>query len=302
MKKIFITLAFVFMLSCSAYADGEPAHIIFGNVVNITGGNDSLHIQADDYSPGYRTAASSITVLDSIWSLHPVMFGGIPSERNALMNSGEPVDIIARGYKLPVIRWGGDGVYSVRLLDSNGNSLMKDTLRTRQDSKIEISLTPEYRHYYLEFTETNANYDSENGYFPTVNDSSGNEIRYCYVLLRMKSSNAEPLEVPQREVTPPESERRESNSAADAIDDIYRRLRNRAVHDSVLHMEDSQNETQSPDAVIRPNESNESDVMTDTHDTLDEHENEEDTNLIPARRIRIKRSTEYESESESESD
>ena len=292
MKKIFITIAFVFMLSCLAYADGEPAHIVFGNVINITGGNDSVFVQTDDYSPSDRTTASSVTVLESVWSASPVLFGSIPAEKNALMNSGEPVDIIARGYKLPVIRWGGDGVYSVRLLDSNGNSLMKDTLRTRQDSKIEISLTPEYRHYYLEFMETNADYDSENGYFPSV-DSSETRIQYCYVLLRIKGTNEEP----ERETAPPakpaKTEKRDSNTAAEAIEDIYQRLRNRAVNDNVIRMDDSENETKKSDEVFRKREPDKQDIQEDKPE-----DDEEDTNMIPARRIRIKRSTEYESESE----
>lgn len=293
MKKIFMTLAFVFMLSCQAYADGEPAHIAFGNVVNITGGNDSVYIQNDDYSPGYRTAASSVTVVDSNWSYHPVSFRSIPSGRNALMNPGEPVDIIVRGDKLKVLSWGGDGVYVIRLLDSDGNTIVKDTLRTRQNSQTEIALTPEYKHYYLEFTETDAEYDSENGYFPSVN-SSENEIRYCYVLLRMKGTNEDNEKSEKNE---PESkpavqpEKKESKSASETIEDIYRSLRNRAVNDSVIRMNDTKNETPEPDEAIR-----------ETHEVHEENaednDEEEDTNLIPARRIKIKRSTEYENESE----
>ena len=287
MKKIFITLSFVLMLSCSAYADGEPAYILFGNVINITGGNSALHIQTDDYSPGDRTTASSITVLDSIWSSQPVMFNSIPSERNALMNSGEPVDIIVRGDKLSIISWGGEGVYSMRILDSNGSTIMKDTLRTRTNSGIEISLTPEYRHYYIEFTESEVNYDydSENGYFPSVNDSSEREIRYCYILLRMKSSNSESEIKSELKAEP---EKIESNSAADAIGDIYRQLRNRKVNDTVIHLDDTKNEPLKPDEAIRPREPE------------PKPEDDDDTNLIPARRIKIKRNTEYESEPESE--
>ena len=289
MKKIFITLAFVFMLSCSAYADGEPAYILFGNVINITGGSNALHIQTDDYSPEDRTTASSITVLDSIWSSQPVMFNSIPSERNALMNSGEPVDIIVRGDKLSIISWGGEGVYSMRILDSNGSTIIKDTLRTRTNSGIEISLTPEYRHYYIEFTESEVNYDydSENGYFPSVNDSSEREIRYCYILLRMKSSNSESEIKSELKAEP---EKIESNSAADAIGDIYRQLRNRKVNDTVIHLDDTKNEPLKPDEAIRPREPE------------PEPEDDDDTNLIPARRIKIKRNTEYESELESESE
>ena len=289
MKKIFITLAFVFMLSCSAYADGEPAYILFGNVINITGGSNALHIQTDDYSPEDRTAASSITVLDSIWSSQPVMFNSIPSERNALMNSGEPVDIIVRGDKLSITSWGGEGVYSMRILDSNGSTIIKDTLRTRTNSGIEISLTPEYRHYYIEFTESEVNYDydSENGYFPSVNDSSEREIRYCYILLRMKSSNSESEIKSELKAEP---EKIESNSAADAIGDIYRQLRNRKVNDTVIHLDDTKNEPLKPDEAIRPREPE------------PEPEDDDDTNLIPARRIKIKRNTEYESELESESE
>lgn len=302
MKKIFIALALVLMLSSSAYSDGEPAHIVLGNVMNISGGNDSVYIQTDDYSPENRTAASSITVLDSIWSSRPVMFGSIPSERNALMNSGEPVDIIARGDRLKIINWGGDGVYSVRVLDSNGNAIMKDTLRTRQNSNIEIALTPEYRHYYLEFTETNAYYDSENGYFPEADNSSRNEIRYCYVHLKMKGTKEEP----KRESEPVRPETRDSNSASDAISDIYRQLRNMAVNDSVIHFEDNtQKDTISRDEVFRPRETyTHEENHEENHNVNEENHEEEneddDTNLIPARRIRIKHNTEYESDSESE--
>ena len=298
MKKIFMTLAFVFTLSCPAYADGEPAHIAFGNVVNITGGNDSVYIQNDDYSPGYRTTASSVTVVDANWSYHPVSFRSIPSGRNALMNPGEPVDIIVRGDKLKVLSWGGDGVYLMRLLDSDGNTIVKDTLRTRQNSQTEIALTPEYKHYYLEFTETDAEYDSENGYFPSVN-SSENEIRYCYVLLRMKGTNEEnepevkPSVQPEKKESAVQSEKRESKSATEAIEDIYRSLRNKAVNDSVIRMDDTKNETPEPDEAIRQKETHE------VHEENAEDDNEEEgTNLIPARRIRIKRSTDYENVSE----
>ena len=290
MKKIFIILALVFMLSSLAYADGEPAHILFGNVINISGGNSALHIQTDDYSPGYKTAATSITVLDSIWSSRPVMFGSIPSDKNALMNSGEPVDIIVRGDKLSIINWGGDSVYSIRILDSNGNALMKDTLRTRTNSDTELSLTPEYRHYYLEFTENASYYDSENGYF----DSSESDIRYCYILLRMKSTHEEP----ERENKAVSQKNNNSNSAYDAITDIYRQLRNRK-NDSVLHFDDTNNEIQKPDEAIRPREQ---EVHREVEIEPENENDEEDMNLIPARRVRIKRNTEYETEPESKSE
>ena len=287
MKKIFIALAFVFMLSCSAYADGEPAHIVFGNVINITGGNDSVYVQTDDYSPSDRTTASSVTVLESVWSASPVLFGSIPAEKNALMNSGEPVDIIVRGDKLSIVNWGGEGVYSVRLLDSNGNAVMKDTLRTRQNLPVEISLTPEYRHYYIEFSQTVMNYDSVQEYF-----TPENETEFCYVLLRMKGTKAEP----EREVKTAKPEKKESsNAASDAIEDIYQRLRKKAAEDkdSVLHIDDKPEESHAPDEAIRQQDTNtEHEQQTESED--------EGTNLIPARRIRIKRSTGYDTEPESE--
>ena len=298
MKKIICTFAFVFMLASCAYADGEPAHIVLGNVINLSGGNDYVYIQTDDYSASDRSAASSITVLDYEWSAQPVMFGSIPSGRNALLNPDEPVDIITNGEDLALITWGGDGVYSVRMLDSNGNAILKDTLRTRSDKPVMIKLTPEYRHYYIEFAQTELDYDYNPaiGYVPSV-DSSESNITYCYVLLRMKSTKAEN----KRESVPAKQEakqeKKNSNAAADVIDDIYRRLRNRPANDSLIHMDDSQKEIQSHDSVFRP-------VETDTHGNFEgheeNHEDEENTNMIPARRIRIKRSTEYESESESD--
>ncbi len=288
MKKIFLTFAFVFMLSSSAYADSEPAHIVLGNVINITGGNDSVFVQTDDYSPSDRTTASSITVLESVWSTSPVMYGSIPSEKNALMNPGEPVDIIVRGDKLSIVNWGGEGVYSMRLLDSNGNPVMKDTLRTRQNTPVEISLSPEYRHYYIEFSQTVMNYgdDSLQEYI-----NPNDQPEFCYVLLRMKGTKEEP----KREITPATSEKRDSNAAADAIDDIYRRLRNRTVNenDSVLHMNDEPVTSREPDRAIRQRNTNaepEPQIVSE----------DENTNLIPARRIRIKHNTEYDTESEPE--
>ena len=295
MKKIFITCAFVFMLVSCAYADSEPAHVVLGNVINLSGGNDYVYVQTDDYSVSDKSAASSITVLDYEWSSQPVMFGNIPSGRNALLNPDEPVDIITKGEDLALIRWGGDSVYSLRILDSNGNTLLKETLRTRSDKPVMISLTPEYRHYYIEFaqTEIDYDYDPELGYVPSV-DSSETNITYCYVLLRMKSTKAD-----ERENVTAKQEQKESNAAAEVIDDIYRRLRTRPANDSVLHIDDTKEEMQSPDNVFRP-------IESETHSNLEGHEDnqneEEETNMIPARRIRIKRSTEYDTESEIESE
>ena len=68
-------------------------------------------------------------------------------------------------------------------------------------------------------------------------------------------------------------------------------------HWNLIHMDDSHKEIQSRDNVFRP-------IEPETHSSLEgheeNHEDEENTNMIPARRIRIKRSTEYESESESD--
>lgn len=299
MKKIFITFAFVFILASSAYADGEPAHIVLGNVINLTGGNDYVYIQTDDYSVSDTSAASSITVLDYEWSAQPVMFGSIPSGRNALLNPDEPVDIITRGEDLPVITWGGEGVYSVRILDSNGNAILKDTLRTRSDKPVMLKLTPEYRHYYIEFAHTELNYDynPDLGYVPSVDSSEGN-ITYCYVLLRMKGTESKPERKITRSASEPEkykSENKETgkstNAASDVIDDIYRRLRNRPVNDSIINEENMPEENSRPDEVFRQSEQKlpEEKISQD-----------EETNLIPARRIRIKRSTGYDTESESE--
>ena len=296
MKKILCILAFIFMLASCAYADGEPAHIVLGNVINLSGGNDYVYIQTDDYSVSDTSAASSITVLDYEWSAQPVMFGSIPSGRNALLNPDEPVDIITKGEDLALITWGGEGVYSLRILDSNGNAVLKDTLRTRSDKPVMIKLTPDYRHYYVEFAQTELDYDynPDLGYVPSV-DSSEEHITYCYVLLRMKGTNADP----ERKSVPAEQEKKNSNAASEVIDDIYKRLRTKPANDTLLHMDDSHKEIQSHDNVFRP-------VEPETHGNLEEnkenHEDEENMNMIPARRIRIKRSTEYESESELESE
>ena len=277
MKKIFLTFAFVFMLSFWAYADSEPAHIVFGNVINITGGNDSVYVQTKDYLPADRTTASSVTILESVWSTRPVMYGSLPSERNSLMNSGEPVDIIARGEKLSILNWGGEGVYSVRILDSNGNPVMKDTLRTRQNTPVEISLTPEYRYYYLEFAQTTMNYDYD--FTPE------GEPEFCYVLLRMKGTKEEPAK----------PEKRDSNAASDVIDDIYRQLRNRRRNDSVIHMDDEPEKSREPDRAIR-----QWDINAEPEQQIESED--ENTTLIPTRRIRIKHNTGYGLESESESE
>lgn len=297
MKKIFIKFAFVFMLVSCAYADGEPAHIVLGNVINLTGGNDYVYIQTDDYSVSDTSAASSITVLDYEWSAQPVMFGSIPSGRNALLNPDEPVDIITKGEDLSLITWGGEGVYSVRILDSNGNAILKDTLRTRSDKPVMIKLTPEYRHYYIEFAQTELDYDynPDLGYVPSVDSSQGN-ITYCYVLLRMKGTKAEPKREPahsEPEKYDPEKKEtgKRTSAASEVIDDIYRTLRRKTDNDSVINENNMQEETRRHDDVFRPSEPKlpEEKVSQD-----------EDTTLIPARRIRIKRSTGYDSESESE--
>ena len=298
MKKILCTFAFVFMLVSCAYADGEPAHIVLGNVINLSVGNDYVYVQTDDYSASDKSAASSITVLDYEWSAQPVMFGSIPSGRNALLNPDEPVDIITKGEDLPIITWGGEGVYSVRILDSNGNAILKDTLRTRSDKPVMIKLTPDYRHYYIEFAqaELDYDYDPDLGYVPSVN-SSQNNITYCYVLLRMKGTNADPERKSVSAKQEAGQEKKNSNAAAEVIDDIYKRLRTRPANDNLIHMDDSVKEIQSRDNVFRPAE-------PETHGNFEENKenenDEENTNMIPARRIRIKRSTEYESESESE--
>ena len=298
MKKILCTFAFMFMLVSCAYADGEPAHIVLGNVINLSGGNDYVYVQTDDYSASDKSAASSITVLDYEWSAQPVMFGSIPSGRNALLNPDEPVDIITKGEDLALITWGGEGVYSLRILDSNGNALLKDTLRTRSDKPVMIKLTPDYRHYYIEFAQTELDYDynPDMGYVPSVNSSEAH-ITYCYVLLRMKGTNAEPERKSVSAKQEAGQEKKSSNAAAEVIDDIYKRLRTRPANDNLIHMDDSVKEIQSRDNVFRP-------VESETHGNFEENKenenDEENTNMIPARRIRIKRSTEYESESESE--
>ena len=296
MKKILCTFAFMFMLVSCAYADGEPAHIVLGNVINLSGGNDYVYIQTDDYSVSDTSAASSITVLDYEWSAQPVMFGSIPSGRNALLNPDEPVDIITKGEDLPIINWGGEGVYSMRILDSNGNAILKDTLRTRSGKPVMIKLTPEYRHYYIEFAQTELDYDynPDVGYVPSVNSSEAH-VTYCYVLLRMKGTKTD-----EHESVPAKQEKKESSAAAEVIEDIYKRLRARPANDNLIHMDDSHKEIQSRDNVFRP-------IEPDTHSSLEGHEenhedDEENTNMIPARRIRIKRSTEYEAESGTESD
>ncbi len=201
MRRIFCSMVLAMMCVSSAFGEGSPAHVVIRNAMKCTGGNDSVFVQEHDYSDWEYDPAddpdqySGITVLAEQWSNLPAPKNTIPSRRYSLMNPYEPVNIIAYGDTLEISDWGGDGVYSFRLFDSEGRFITGDSMLNEQHTSTKIKLTPEMQDYYLEFAQASVNYGDDDSDAepdaPSLDPKSSPE--YCYVYLRMSAGRTRKL-------------------------------------------------------------------------------------------------------------
>ena len=177
-----------------------------------TGGNDAVFVQEHDYSDWEYDPAddpdqySGVTVLADEWSTLPAPKNTVPSRRYGLMNQYDPVEITAYGDTLEISDWGGDGVYSFRLFDSEGSFITGDSMLNEQHVATKIKLTLEKQDYYLEFAQAKVNYGNDDAEdedsepeAPSIDPKTSPE--YCYILLRMSAGRnrklkAENVKVP----------------------------------------------------------------------------------------------------------
>ena len=214
MRKILYGLAVVLVCASVAFGEGSPAHVVIRNAMKCTGGNDEVFVQEHDYSDWEYDPAddpdqfSGVTVLADEWSNLPAPKNTIPSRRYALLNPYNPVEIIAYGDTLEISDWGGDGVYSFRVFDSEGRFITGDSMLNEQHTSTKITLTPEMQNYYLEFAQARVNYGSDDANdddaepeAPSLDPKTSPE--YCYILLRMSAGRTRKLK-PEDIRVPPE--------------------------------------------------------------------------------------------------
>lgn len=213
MRRIFCGLVLVILCVSSAFGEGSPAHVVIRNAMKCTGGNDEVFVQEHDYSDWEYDPADDpdqfdgVTVLAQEWSNLPAPKNTVPTRRYALLNPYDPVEIIAYGDTLEISDWGGDGVYSFRVFDSEGRFIAGDSMLNEQHTSTKIKLTPEMQDYYLEFAQARVNYGSDGSDGEDDSDSESPSLdpetspEYCYVLLRMSAGRnrklkSEPVKIP----------------------------------------------------------------------------------------------------------
>ncbi len=212
MRKFLLCFAVVVVCTSAAFGDGSPAHVVIRNAMKCTGGNDAVFVQEHDYSDWEYDPAddpdqySGVTVLADEWSALPIPKNTVPTRRYALLNPYNPVEIIAYGNTLEISDWGGDGVYSFRVFDSEGRFITGDSMLNEQHTSTKITLNPEMQNYYLEFAQAKVNYGSDNDEdedtepeAPSIDPETSPE--YCYILLKMSAGRnrklkSEPVKVP----------------------------------------------------------------------------------------------------------
>ena len=122
------------------------------------------------------------------------------------MNPYDPVEIVVYGDTLEISDWGGDGVYSFRLFDSEGRFITGDSMLNEQHTSTKIKLTPEKQDYYLEFAQARVNYGDEADYTDTEPEAPSldpeTSPEYCYVYLRMSAGRTRRLRAEDVRVPP----------------------------------------------------------------------------------------------------
>lgn len=216
MRRIFCSIVLVMMCVSMAFGEGSPAHVVLRNVMKCIGGNDAVFVQEHDYSDWEYDPADDpdqfdgITVLAEEWATLPAPKNNIPTPRYGLMNPHEPVEIVTYGDTLEISDWGGDGVYSFRVFDSEGRFITGDSMLNEQHTSTKIKLTPEKQDYYLEFAQARVNYGDDDAdaddldaepEAPSLDPESSPE--YCYVYLRMSAGRTRRLR-PEDVRVPPE--------------------------------------------------------------------------------------------------
>ena len=208
MRKFLLCFAVVVVCASAAFGEGSPAHVVIRNAMKCTGGNDAVFVQEHDYSDWEYDPADDpdqfdgITVLADEWSALPIPKNTVPTRRYALLNPYDPVEIIAYGNTLEISDWGGDGVYSFRVFDSDGRFITGDSMLNEQHTSTKITLNPEMQNYYLEFAQAKVNYPDDDYTeleAPSIDTKTSPE--YCYVLLKMSAGRnrklkSEPVKVP----------------------------------------------------------------------------------------------------------
>ena len=149
----------------------------------------------DNYSYSYDANSGNYFVNEKIqvfprhWVSKPVAEGRVPTEKDGLLNSGQPICILADGdtvtFHLDYDSYNGMGIHdrlSLRVFDANGKIIGTVTEKDNSEGKpLNVKLPGKTQKYYIEI------------YDPTIPYGSKKiEERYCYLLVEAERGKQKP--------------------------------------------------------------------------------------------------------------
>lgn len=148
----------------------------------------------DNYSFSYDAKSGDfvhddIQVFPRHWASKPVVEGRTPTEKDGLLNSGQPICVVADEdtvtFHLDYYNYNGTGVYDklrLRVFDLNGKIIGTVTEKDNPEGEpLRVKLPGRTQQYYIEIYDPKIPYGSRKI-----------EERYCYILVEVERGKQKP--------------------------------------------------------------------------------------------------------------